>query len=162
MVLCLGTHLQSSYLFPLSSPVSWTEASHITVANDFYVNIFIRLFKTQLLVMQRDFFFFLLKIPSRWERMDSWCSDDFWLETVKTSLTHCVVFMLRQPPELMLIITIIVNFLSPHRFEKRQREERKSEQGQEVFANHWFCLCTPEQTPCDDSVHVLSIFSRVH
>lgn len=72
-----GTHLQSSYLFPLSSPVSWTEASHITVANDFYVNIFIRLFKNQLLVMQRDFIFFLLKIPSRWERMDSWCSDDF-------------------------------------------------------------------------------------
>lgn len=62
-----GTHQQSSYLFSLSyssEPVSWTAASHVTVANDFYVNIFIRIVFKELLVMQRDFrIFFSIKDP---------------------------------------------------------------------------------------------------
>lgn len=61
---CLGmVHVNSPVIYSpslLSSssssrPVSWTAASHITVADDFYVNIFIRFFFKELLVMQRDF-----------------------------------------------------------------------------------------------------------
>lgn len=56
---CLGTHPQSGYLFPLSVP----EASHFTVAGDFYVDIFIRLFKAAACNAERFQFFFSIKDP---------------------------------------------------------------------------------------------------
>lgn len=77
------------FIFPprLPQPDSWTAASHITVANDVYVNIFIRFFsflKTTPCIAERFQFLFSIKVPFRRETIEFMLFGVFWIAVTVT------------------------------------------------------------------------------